>query len=223
MRYLKIKNFEKFQHYKGRRPLWIKLYNALLDDFAYARLQDASKAHLVGLWLLASRTDNLIPYDLPFIAQTIRATTALDVDELVSSGFIGVYDDASGLLAECLQVATLEKRREEKKQTGASAPVRAVKPSPDVDVVMAHYRQLHPKKRPDEKAVKSVIRALQTYSPEELCEAVSGNAADEWCRKSGNQGLPYLLRDNATIDKYRAQSEHAKPSIAVVDGWFATA
>ena len=54
-------NFEKYQHYRNRTPPWIKLYNRLLDDYAFGRLPDASKAHLVAIWLLASRSDNRVP------------------------------------------------------------------------------------------------------------------------------------------------------------------
>ena len=32
---LRILNWEKFQHYKVRRPPWIKLHHSLLDDYAF--------------------------------------------------------------------------------------------------------------------------------------------------------------------------------------------
>ncbi len=63
MKTFSVKNFERFQHYKDRSPPWIKLYNELLDDYSFACLDDAAKFHLIAIWLLASRTDNRIPYD----------------------------------------------------------------------------------------------------------------------------------------------------------------
>jgi hypothetical protein len=59
--YLRVKNWAEFQHYKDRNPPWIKLHRALLDDYEFARLPDASKAHLVLIWLLASQSDGRIP------------------------------------------------------------------------------------------------------------------------------------------------------------------
>ena len=53
MNYLRVKNWEKFQHYKDRTPPWIKLYRDLLNDYEFSCLQDASKAHLMLIWLLA--------------------------------------------------------------------------------------------------------------------------------------------------------------------------
>lgn len=48
------KNWGDFQHYKQRRPPWIRLYRSLLDDFDFQCLPDASRALAPMLWLLAS-------------------------------------------------------------------------------------------------------------------------------------------------------------------------
>lgn len=128
MKYLSVKNIEKFQHYKERRPPWIKLYQEVLEDYAFTRLQDASKAHLMAIWLLASRTENKIPLDLEWIAQSIHATEPVNIDALVSAGFLAISDDgtseqepASKPLARRKQSATPEKEIEVEKETTASA------------------------------------------------------------------------------------------------------
>ena len=87
-----VKNFERFQHYKDRSPPWIKLYNELLDDYSFGQLPDASKLHLVAIWLLASRSNNRIPHDSVWIAKRISATEKVDLDLLRVSGFIEVED-----------------------------------------------------------------------------------------------------------------------------------
>lgn len=86
--YFQVKNWEQHQHYKDRTPPWIKLYNELLDDFHFSCLQDASKAHLVGIWLLASRTSNRIPMNAGWVGNKINATDPVDLNELLNSGFI---------------------------------------------------------------------------------------------------------------------------------------
>lgn len=111
-KFITIKNFEKFQHYKDRNPPWIKLYNDLLDDYNFARLQDASKLHLILLWLLASRSDNRIPADEKWIAARINATSKVNLQELISNGFISVIEDDSDLLADSQQSACLEREGE---------------------------------------------------------------------------------------------------------------
>ena len=39
--YFSVRNWDEFQHYKDRDPTWIKLYNRLLDDYAFGLLPDA--------------------------------------------------------------------------------------------------------------------------------------------------------------------------------------
>jgi len=100
MEYIRVKNWRSFQHYSDRNPPWIKLHNSVLEDVDFARLPDAAKYHLAGIWLLASRTDNHIPADPEFIASRINAKTPLDLPALLASGFIET-DNASDVLARC--------------------------------------------------------------------------------------------------------------------------
>lgn len=86
--FMSVKNFETFQHYKDRSPVWIKLYRSLLADYRFSRLQDASKSHLILIWLLASECDNRIPYDAQWIAQRISATEVVDLKCLIDNGFL---------------------------------------------------------------------------------------------------------------------------------------
>lgn len=116
MRTFRVKNFEKFQHYKNRRPPWIKLYNELLDDYEFGQLSDAQKWHVVASWLLASCYDNKIPADPEWIAKRISADEEVDLSALESRGFIisnqDVNGHASDLLAPCKQSAMPERERE---------------------------------------------------------------------------------------------------------------
>lgn len=93
MRTLSVKNFEKYQHYKDRTPPWIKLYNDLLDDYEFGSLPDATKWHLIAIWLLASRSDNRIPYDEAWISRRINANGNLDLARLINSGFLIVNQE----------------------------------------------------------------------------------------------------------------------------------
>jgi hypothetical protein len=55
---MKIKNWSKFQHFKDRRPPWVKLYRDLLDDIEWHELDPLSSKVLVTLWLLASEDED---------------------------------------------------------------------------------------------------------------------------------------------------------------------
>lgn len=130
---LSVRNFEQYQHYKDRKPPWIKLYNDVLDDYAFEVLPDASKAHLMLIWLLASRTDNRIPNDPEWIARKIGATGSVDIAGLTSAGFLAESDGLPGpggtRLAECEQDACpeteeeSETKKESESDSGSSEPV----------------------------------------------------------------------------------------------------
>jgi len=57
----KIKNWNKFQHFKDRRPPWVKLYRDLLDDLEWFELDPVSSKNLINLWLIASEYDGCLP------------------------------------------------------------------------------------------------------------------------------------------------------------------
>ena len=54
----RIKGWTKFQHFKDRRPPWIKLYRDLLEDPDWHDLDGDTAKVLVALWLLASEDED---------------------------------------------------------------------------------------------------------------------------------------------------------------------
>jgi hypothetical protein len=131
MQFIRVVNWERFQNYKNRTPPWIRLYNSILDNWEFSQLNDAQRYHLFGIWLLASRLENEIPYDIEYIKRKIGATTKVDLTTLVTLEFIEVYEDASKMLAPCLQDACLEESRveeirEEKKPHSAKKRAASV-------------------------------------------------------------------------------------------------
>lgn len=110
--FLSVKNFASHQHYKDRRPPWIKLHAAVLDDYAFTCLPDASKAHLMLIWVLASKLNNRIPNDPTWIGGKIGATSTVDLQVLIASGLLIVVQDASGTISQRQQSALPEKETE---------------------------------------------------------------------------------------------------------------
>lgn len=54
----RIKGWAKFQHFKDRRPPWIKLYREILEDPDWHDLDGDTAKVLVALWLLASEDED---------------------------------------------------------------------------------------------------------------------------------------------------------------------
>ena len=122
---ISITNWAKFQHYKTRRPPWIKLHRQLLESRHWFELTpDASKL-LVECWLIASdNPDGTINCDLGDLAFRLRRDNddiLPTLQELALHGFIEMNKvDASNALADSLQPAIPETETEtetKKKQT----------------------------------------------------------------------------------------------------------
>lgn len=111
------KNWKVFQHYKDRKPAWIKLHRDLLDDFAYFNLPLASRALAPCLWLLASEfldgeisaSDEEVCFRLHISLTDYREA----VKPLIDSGF---FISASAPIADCKQTAMPEREGETEKE-----------------------------------------------------------------------------------------------------------
>lgn len=110
-------NWENFQHYRDRNPLWIKLHKNLLDDRKFQSLPVAARALAPMLWLIASESaEGIFNGDISDLAFRLRdkeKNIAVSLDTLIKAGLFLVVQPASNLLAEPEQVDSLEKRREE--------------------------------------------------------------------------------------------------------------
>lgn len=112
-RFLSIKNYEQYQHYKHRHPTWIKLHLSLLDDPDFLTLPDASKWHYVGLLLLASRHGNDIKPDAKYITNRLGLTEKLDLSKRFLKDHV-LASSASKMLLTNSEFGDSEKRRVEK-------------------------------------------------------------------------------------------------------------
>jgi hypothetical protein len=165
VRTFRVKNFEKFQHYKDRSPPWIKFYNDLLDDYDFGQLPDASKWHLVAIWLLASRYNNEIPFDQTWVSRRINATEKVDLKALEQIGFIilnhGLNGHASDVLAECKQNAMPERETEREK-------IDIGQGKKDFEI----FYQAYPRHTARAAAEKAFARAIKKTTLEILLAAV---------------------------------------------------
>ncbi len=93
-RYFKVRDFDKLQHYRDRKPLWIKLDCAILDDYDFSALPDESKFHAVGLMILAARLNNKFPDDEQWLRKRISANSKINLKLLLEIGFLEVIKGA---------------------------------------------------------------------------------------------------------------------------------
>ena len=130
---LKIRNWEKFQHYKDRCPPWIKLHFETLSSEDWVKASDKSKLLMLVCMLVASRNDGEVPEDPEYLKRVGQLRHLPDLNPLKQSGFFELQADASAIVqADAIPRALArgekrrdreeERRREEERARGASPP-----------------------------------------------------------------------------------------------------
>ena len=215
--FLFVPDWDEMQHYKNRTPPWIKLQNDLLENYEFECLPDASKAHLLCIWLLASRTNNKINPDLKWIQRKICANTKVDIAGLVASGFLQLNQplpsagqDASKVQAECLPRGRERVEEEESRgrgeregNPGDEPPTENQEPKdqktlPDKSDVMAVFdywlkvMERGPRTQASKERVNNIKARLKDgYTVEEIKLGIDG------CTKSAHH-----MGDNDRATKY---------------------
>ena len=91
-----IKNWQKFQHYKDRKPLWIKLYRDVLDSMDWSELSGMAAKNLIMIWLIGSEYDGDLP-ELSTLAFRLRIKVSdleKSIIELCKYGFLVETEEA---------------------------------------------------------------------------------------------------------------------------------
>jgi hypothetical protein len=123
---MRIKNWTKFQHFKDRRPPWVKLYRDILDDLEWHELDPLAAKVLVMLWLIASENDGRIP-DNKTLAFRLRLTEIKTKEILIKLSHWLEQDDinliSNGYQVDSTETETeTEKEVEKEKETKTKAP-----------------------------------------------------------------------------------------------------
>lgn len=116
-RTLSIRNWERFQHYKDRRPPWVKFYVELLDDYELSRAPVATRLLANLLLLVAAKTNNRIPNDAKWLASQVL----MDENDVLE-GVANLVDMRYLVLARRKQSAKPETETERDKDKQASKP-----------------------------------------------------------------------------------------------------
>ena len=94
---LRPRNWNLHQHFKRRRPNWIKAHRTLLDDANYWLMSEPARALLLPLWLLASESAEGNLPDSRTIAFRFRIYTVEKVErilgELIAAQFLETDDE----------------------------------------------------------------------------------------------------------------------------------
>jgi hypothetical protein len=156
---MKIKNWNRFQHFHNRRPPWIKLYRDILDDKEWHDLDSKAAKTLVMLWVIASENEGELP-DIETLAFRLRLSSQQLKTDISRLSHWVVQDDIN-VISDGYQDDALEREREKEREGETTKSPKATRlpedwmPSADDLAFMA-------KERPDLKP-EHVIFSFKAY------------------------------------------------------------
>lgn len=125
---LRVKNWDRYQHYKDRCPPWIKLATDTFQNYEFSRLSDASKLLALCIWTLASRSKaGEVPNDFEYLkAQGCLGPMVKPehLKELVLQGFLESDSEALATREQsaCSEAERETEERQRRVETDQSSP-----------------------------------------------------------------------------------------------------
>lgn len=93
MAYYRIKNWEKYQHYKDRSPPWIKLHRDLLTSETWVSLDNDGRVLAIACMMIASATENKIPAKKGYIRRAAYLDNDPDFQPLIEADFVEYIEE----------------------------------------------------------------------------------------------------------------------------------
>lgn len=204
--FIRICQWDEFQHYKDRDPPWIKLHRKLLTSETWVTLDDASRVLAVALMLLAAGTDNKIPANPEYLTRVAYLNSAPDWRPLVNVRFIDLIDENGKPLAtastpiatdtECSSEERQIRSDQRRSDTSAAAPParkvsRETSTDPDwwLDFKLAYpNRAGDPNWRGAHKAANA--RISEGHDPRDFLDGAKRYA--RFCEGTGKLGTEFV-------------------------------
>lgn len=198
---IRVKGWAKFQHFKDRKPPWIKLYRDLLDDKEWHRLDAKAAKALVMFWLIASENDGDLP-DRETLAFRLR-TTETEVDSSISK--------LSHWLEHCDNSVISGRHQPDAPETETETETERKAPD-GFDDFWAIY--------PNRKAKQDAFKAWSKLKPNaelqvSILKAIAEQCQGEDWRKEGGRFVPHAatwLNGKRWLDEGRSNA----PQMALV-------
>jgi len=129
MKYITIEHWERHQHYKDRRPKWIKLEIEIIEEFdadgnfkKFHPMDDTAKLTFICLLCLRANFNGKIPFKSEKWLTDRLGIENINLQPLVNAGYISICDDSvskpyqSGTELDGKNTPERERERERKRK-----------------------------------------------------------------------------------------------------------
>lgn len=185
MRFLSVKNLSKYQHYSKRNPPWVKLHREFITDYHLRNFSVQTRLFFSCCWLLASESDNKIPYDLRFLSERVGfKVTQHTLDPLLSASLITSVSDSDSVSVSPLSLTENSVSLAPCKQT-------ASRKSMMVPLEFEQFWTAYPRKIGKKAALHAWQKATDKPGVDVIMQAIeSAKKTDQWTKDNG-QFIPH--------------------------------
>ena len=222
MKYLKIRNWDKWQTYRSDRgkPPWIKVHRSLQQDWEWVDLPDYQRGQLVAMWLLASSRDGVIPASPEKVQRLCNMSDIPDLQAFVTLGFLdGDVTMASSVSQEGAPVKLREgKLREVKGSTKEENPLSG-KPD-EIEALSFLNDQANKKYHPVDSNLKFLSARFKEGHTLESVKQVIVDKCSEWLGTENEKYLrPATLFNAEKFNQYVGQIGTKSEADKKYDDW----
>ena len=183
MEYIEIKNWDKFQQYKDRRPNWIKLLIEIIEEFdadgnpkKFYKLPDSAKLTFVLLACLRANYNNKIPYPNNKWLKKRLGIKNLNLQPLIDVGFITINGES---VQNCTK--TVQNCTETVRQSKRESKSKRERTEKETTVIFDRWNSHKSKKwkshaKMSYEIEQAITEQLKHYSVDELCGAIDNYA-----------------------------------------------
>jgi len=181
MAYITIVNWEKFQHYKDRRPTWVKLLIEIIEEFdadgnqkKYYLMPDNAKTTFLHLLCLRANYNEKIPYPNDKWLKKRLGLRRITLQPLIDAGFIIIDTEAVSKPYSSVQSYTESAHQRESKSN-----INKSKRESNIYVIFEHWNlykgqgnwKSHREVTPEIE--EAINKQLKKYSIEQLKAAIT--------------------------------------------------
>lgn len=189
---VKIKDWARFQHFKDRKPPWIKLYRDILDDIEWHELNGDDAKTLVMLWVIASESDGVLP-SFKELAFRLRSTEK-SIKSIVSRLGHWLVQDDIGLISDARTISGRYQDDDGELTEGYQngIPMKALTRSQETEreteteSAFAQFWSAYPKKTAKPAAQKAFRTAkVNGHLGDVLADIAARSSGDDWAKEGG--------------------------------------
>jgi hypothetical protein len=163
---MRVRNWKKFQHFRDRKPPWIKLYRDLLDDPDWHDLDGDTAKGLLMLWLIASEADGELP-------STRKLSFRLRMSETKTNQLLAKLDhwlegDDITTISDRYQDDAPETETETETETESARPKKV-----EIEKEFLEFYIAYPKKVAKQDAAKAYAAARRDVSHSAIMDGLA--------------------------------------------------